>query len=477
MANGIIAHQTDAAALKVASSTSAVPVYLGQAPIWQVDRPDWADLAGATIVAKSIDDIRAKIGYMVSKNKVWSKENSLSMVAFYHVNVEKILPVIMIVNKAAIEVSSSKTTEEVTFVKGVAKIDNPNIVVSSFEITGKVKGTDYSVAYDDNGQELVITDITGLSTESASYNVVELTELSFSADTYEEVDFIPQNTGMIPATIAAPLWETEEDTDGRKVNASLIKIAEGVIDKHYFLQAFGQLSSSTRSLAITEKEAYDSAKIKICWPYAQVGDYVYPLSLVYSAKRHSVDSSNDGIPFESASNEEVPIKNLCDASGALVKQLEKEADELNAVGIATMAFVTSMRWVTWGICMANYSEIGKEGIPANKLNDVAVQMMDFICNDFEQRFGEMVHKPMSIRAVNDIVNSYNNVLRTYISKEILIEGVISFEPSENNTASLADGQFVYNIAETNTPPAKAIIAKVTFDTNAYESYFADAKTE
>jgi hypothetical protein len=33
MANGIIANQVDAAALKVAMATSAIPVYLGQAPI------------------------------------------------------------------------------------------------------------------------------------------------------------------------------------------------------------------------------------------------------------------------------------------------------------------------------------------------------------------------------------------------------------------------------------------------------------
>ena len=48
MANGIIANQVDAAALKIALATSAIPVYLGQAPIWQIDDEHWADLAGKT---------------------------------------------------------------------------------------------------------------------------------------------------------------------------------------------------------------------------------------------------------------------------------------------------------------------------------------------------------------------------------------------------------------------------------------------
>ena len=123
--------------------------------------------------------------------------------------------------------------------------------------------------------------------------------------------------------------------------------------------------------------------------------------------------------------------------------------------------------------MSNYSEADKGNIPPNKLNDVAVQMMDYICNDFELRFGEIIHKPMSIRQANDIVTAYTKVLDTYISSGMLIAGVISFEPSENSTADIADGQFTYSIAETNTPPAKAIIANVTYDSDALDTYFEE----
>ena len=74
MANGIIANQVDAAALKVAMATSAIPVYLGQAPIWQIDDENWADLAGKTFVIKNIDDMKEKIGFAFAAGGVlWKK--------------------------------------------------------------------------------------------------------------------------------------------------------------------------------------------------------------------------------------------------------------------------------------------------------------------------------------------------------------------------------------------------------------------
>jgi len=476
MANGIIAKQIDAAALKTAQATSAIPVYLGQAPIWQVDDENWADLAGKTEVIKSIDDMRKKLGYSIPDSGTFSKDQSLSMVAKYHNDEEQIFPVIMVNNKVPINATSVSRCS-VTFVKGIAKIAGSNTVLSSLKLTDGdsttyEKGTDYEAAYDSTGQNVIISSST-LATASVDRDVVTPESISFNKDTYEEIEYIPQNTGFVPASLSAPLWDKETDTGGNIVMSKLAAIAEEPIDKHYYAQAIGQLNSTNRADALTEKESFNSPKLKVCWPYVKKGSYVYPLSLVFGARRETVDKRNDGIPYESASNEMIVINNLCDKSGNLIKQLESEADILNAAGIATMAFTTNMQWNTWGVCMSNYSEANRGNIPPNKLNDVAVQMMDYICNDFELRFGEIIHKPMSIRQANDIVTAYTKVLDSYISSGMLIAGVISFEPSENSTADIADGQFTYSIAETNTPPAKAIIANVTYDSNALDTYFEE----
>ena len=477
MANGIIANQIDAAALKTAQATSAIPVYLGQAPIWQVDDEDWTDLAGKTVVVKSLDDMRKAMGYCIPSSGAFTKENSLSMVGYYHGNIEKIFPVIMIINKT-VPTLGAEQDEEITFVKGQAVIAGSDICLSSLKLTDRddteeteyTKGTDYTVAYDSNGQNVIITAPT-LTEAKAYYKKAAVSSLVFSADTYDEIDYIPQNTGYIPATISAPLWDKAVDSAGNTVMSKLAAIAEEPIDKHYYVEAFGQLVSATRSAALTEKETFTSEKLKVCWPYVEIGSYIFPVSLVFNARKETVDRRNDGIPYESASNETVVISRLCDASGNTIKQLEEEADTLNANGIATMAFTTNMAWNTWGVCMANYSEANRGNIPPNKLNDAAVQMMDFICNDFELRFGAIVHKPMSIRQANNIVELYGKVLNAYVSEGMLIAGTISFEASENSRADLADGQFTYTITETNTPPAKAIIANVTYDSDALDSYF------
>lgn len=475
--NGIIARQVDAAALKTKQATSAIPVYLGQAPIWQVDDENWADLAGKAEVISSIDDMRKKLGYNVPDSGAFSPDQSLSMVAKYHNDVEQIFPVIMVNNKALITATSTARCT-VNFTKGVATIAGNNTVLSSLKLTDGdevdpttyEKGVDYEAAYDDKGQNIIISSAT-LTSASVDRDVVDPSAITFNKDTYDEINYIPQHTGFIPANLSAPLWDKKVDTGGNTVMAKLSAIAEGVIDKHYYLQAFGQLEGSSRSAALTEKENFTSPKLKVCWPFVKIGSYIFPISLVFSARRETVDRRNEGIPYESASNETIIIASLCDKSGNLIKQLEEEADTLNANGIATMAFTTNMQWNTWGVCMANYSETNRGNIPPNKLNDVAVQMMDYICNDFELRFGDIVHKPMSIRTANDIVEVYSKVLNSYVSQGMLIAGTISFEASENSTADIADGQFTYTINETNTPPAKAIIANVTYDSDALDTYF------
>ncbi|MBP5291948.1 MAG: hypothetical protein J6Y90_04965 [Lachnospiraceae bacterium] len=481
MANGIIARQRDAAALAVSATAQNAPCYIGQAPIWQKDDANWKNLAGKTILAKSISDVREQLGYAKPASGAWPKEFSLCMAAFYHTNVEKILPIILINNSAAITESENTTETAITFINGVAKIASPYVVLNTLSIVvgsggsteTKTKGTDYTAIYDEDGQNVIITALTSMTAATASYKTVDPAALAFSKDTYDEVDYIGQNTGFIPTTLAAPLWDNVTDSASSKVMNKIAEICEGVVDKHWYCEAFGNLSSATRSGALTEKENISSAKMKVCWPYAKVGSYIYPVSLIFSARRQSIDTGNDGVPYESASNEFIDITNLCDNAGNLIKQLELEADSLNEHGIATMAFTTAMQWRTWGVCMANYSEAGRGSIPPNKLNDVAVQMMDYICNDFEKRYGDMVHKPMSMRAVNDILSSFSYILNGLISDGMLIAGKIAFEPSENNTANLADGQFTYSIEETNTPPAKAIIGNVTYDSDALDTYFSE----
>ena len=476
MANGIIARQVDAAALPVNAAVGFYPCYMGMSPIWQVDRADWADLAGSVIVASSIADVREKIGYSAPQSGAWPKELSLSMAAYYHTNIERILPVIMIVNAAAVPLKAGNVTKSITFVKGQAVIEDPYAVLSTLAVkvgdASKTKGTDYTAAYDDDGQNVVITALTDIEGATATYRAVDAESITFSADTYKLIDFIGQEAKGVPSTIAAPNWEDATDSAGGRVGTRIAEICEGVVDKHWFVQGFVQLSGQSRSAAIAAKESLTSAKVKACWPWAKIGSYIYPMSMIFSAKKQKVDSENDGIPYESASNEHVDITCLCDASGNLIKQLELEADELNAAGVATMAFTTAMEWRTWGVCMANYSESGRGEIPPNKLNDAAVQMMDYVCNDFELRYGNMVHKPMSIREVNDILNSFSGVIRELVSTGRLIAGTITFEASKNSTADLADGQFTYTILETNTPPAKAIIGVVSYDSEALDSYYA-----
>ena len=478
MANGITAVQVDAAALSVDTSAKSYPCYLGQAPIWQIDDANWANLAGTVMLAKSIEEVRSKIGYAVPASGAFNKGLSLSMAMYYHTNIEKKLPIILIVNAGTVAASVSPTTKSLTFVKGKAVIDSAYVVLNTLSLndggspaTDYVKGTDWTAQYDADGQNVVITALDpAITSATASYKTVDPSTITFSKDTYDLIDYIGQETGVIPSTISAPGWDNETDSASATVMNALATVAEGVVDKHWYVEAFGQLAGGTRSAAKTAKANINSYKMKVCWPWVKINGYIFPISLVFSARKQSIDAGNDNVPYESASNEHIDVTGLCDASGTLIRQLELEADDLNSVGIATMAFTSNMNWRTWGVCMANYTEAGKGNIPANKLNDVAVQMMDYVCNDFEKKYGVKVHKPMSIREVNDILNDFGAEINQLISEGRLIGGTIAFEPSENSTAALADGEFTFTITEANTPPAKAIIGVVSYDVDAYDQY-------
>ena len=64
-------------------------------------------------------------------------------------------------------------------------------------------------------------------------------------------------------------------------------------------------------------------------------------------------------------------------------------------------------------------------------------------------------------------------LNNLVNSGALLYGVITFTSSENPIGSLADGEFVFNIAETSTPPGRSITGKVKYTAAGLESYFGE----
>lgn len=468
---------------------SVVPCYVGQAPIWQTGSDNWKKLAGSVLLINSVTEMRQAVGYYEPDAGAWEKEFSLCEAARLHEN-EGVWPIILLVNASSPEVKPKEYSGKVRFSGGTGELREVcgsgestivpiggKAVLSSVEIEGKTKGTDYTAAYSDNGQYIVIKDLMA-GTESEMQEITVscrmVGEVIFAADTFEEVDYFEQTVGVVPDFFGAPGWSAEKADNGSTVADMLIGVAEGTLNGHWYTEAFVQLEAGTREDAEKERGAYGSHKAKLVWPYGMYGNRIYSGITWWMCKRQQQDAENDAIPYKSASNETVRLERLCTKAGEIIRQKQSLANGLNAVGIATFNFVSNA-WRTWGVCMANYRdeyvELGK--VEADHLNDVAVQMKDYISNLFQTRYAEMIDKPMSRRDCNNIVQDFGNLLAGYVTAGILVYQQVQFLESENSTAALANGDFTFNVAETNTPPGRSITAKVYYSAEALENSYKE----
>ncbi len=480
MSRGINAVQEESELLD-GKKSSLIPCYIGSSPYWQIDRTDWASLAGQAFVIKSITDAKSKIGFFKPESGKWARHVSICEAVYAHFGDRKnvIGPIIVLLNAEEVSVAAEPVTANVVISNGYGTLDVGGLaILSSFSITGKVKGIDYTIEYDDTGNVLIITDLKkALGTNvSVTYSVVEkLDTLVFTASTFDAIDYFEQTIFKVPTVLLAPGWDDQVAVPTENsVGSMLLNLSEGQINNHWYTQSYAQLSSTARDSIASEKaeKGYNSPKMKVCWPYVKKDGLIYCLTTKFVVAKMKVDISNDNIPFESASNEILDIDGLCDISGKVVLQNEKAANSLNEIGIATCNFAQG-DWRTWGVCMSNYLESNKDNIKPEYLNDVAVQMRDYVSNDFQAENFDYIDKPIPPRKAKEIVGDYQVVLNSLVNFGALLFGEISFNTAENPPSSIADGEFVFNIAETNTPPGKSITGKVKYTATGLDSYFRE----
>lgn len=478
---GIHAVQIAGAPIAV-DSAKCTPLYIGMAPVWQLADANWKDTLGQAFMISSVDDAREKIGYYQPESGAWAKEYSLCEPVSVHFGDNQNLsaPIMVLVGKCSIAESASDERATVVFSGGIGYLDAKGLgILSSVSIEGFERGKDFSASYDEYGRWIMIRDLTGNLGKSVDVKyktVTELSSLNISEATFDVVDLIEQKVGEIPTTLLCPGWE-EEHIGGiesnKTVSERLMDINKGQIDNHWYTTSIFQLHSDTRTKAETDVLRYNYPKAKVCWPYYLSGGLVYHLSVIYAYEKLIVDlrhTDAKGIPYESESNEEIYLKGcLCDASGKVIEQTDKQADALNDIGIATAKFVKG-GWRTAGAVMSNYYADNVANIAADELNDVAVRMKDYVCNDFQSTYMDEVDKPIPPRRVKEIRDDYGIALSGLVSMGALLFAEIAYNAADNSAAGNANGEFVFAIKETNTPPGSLIKAKVSYTPDGLNAY-------
>ena len=201
---------------------------------------------------------------------------------------------------------------------------------------------------------------------------------------------------------------------------------------------------------------------------AKNGSRKFHLSTLATVTMQWVDYNNDNIPYETPSNKPIDITGLCLADGTDILFDQVQANDLNSKGIRTATYWGG-RWVLWGPHTGEY-EYGKDMDPRNKF-DSSVRMLYYLVNDFQRRYGIEVDKPMNRARVDTLLNNYQEFLDSLIARGAILYGTIRFEETSNPVSDLVEGDFVFDIATTTTPPGKSLTAKIQYTSQGIEALF------
>ncbi len=281
------------------------------------------------------------------------------------------------------------------------------------------------------------------------------------------VDLIYQMFNMIPTILAAPGWGHKPE-----VEAALLEKCQK-INGHWDALSVVDIDSAAAKTIATAKawkqtNAYTSRLEKVCWPKVTIADKKFWLSTLTVVRMCLTDHANENIPYESPSNKQLGITGTVLADGSAVNFDEVQANDLNSEGITTVSYRAGS-WVLWGPHNGNY-KYGSDMDPRDRF-DCNVRMMMYLTNSFQVNYMKDVDQPLNRAKVDSILNDSQVWLNSMVSDGRMLFAEIQFNESSNPVSSIVEGDFVFDIRTTTTPPGKSLTFRVQYTTQGLDSLF------
>ena len=473
---------------EVATQSGTVAVYVGTVPVNLIR--GYAGSVNTPVKLLNIADVRRYFGY--SDN--WDAFTLCE--AFYtHFNNPtgaNIGPVVAInVLDPAVHKKAEATTAALTFNKGRATIISDTIILDTLKLTDKVEGTDYSVSYDFDRGYVVISSIGEAITGTVQATYDEVDASAVSADeiiggvTAEGVytglgciGLIYQELGLITNLIGCPKWSSTKAVydamieAGTKINGHWDAFIAADIP---VLDGATKVDTIAAAMAWKETNGYGDEVHKPFWPMGMLasGKPIHA-STLYIWRQMLVDAIHGGVPMESASNKAVPVVKQYFGEGSANRGFDQQqGNVLNANGITTIVFWGG-QWVLWG----PHTGAFKHGDTADNRSvfDVSIRMMMYVSNSFQQDHALVIDSPMT-RAMADTIKNREQAKADALAAMGALIGTpkVDFLESDNSTASLVQGSFVWVNKNTPTPPFKDGTLKVAYTTEGFDTYFMEVE--
>lgn len=473
---------------RAAATGGTAPVYIGTAPVHTT--AGGTSRVNVPVLVRNFAECVEKLGY----SDDW-ENYTLCEAMYYHFVEAGQGPVIMInvFDPATHTASSATGTTSVTPKDARVTIASAeNIELDSVVVNGKIKGTDYTIAYDYQTKAITIVGTSstalGTSTLSISYDNIDASKVT-KTDVIGATDGEGSNTGvyavmnvyqelgMVPSLMVAPKWSEQKE-----VHDAMVSVADGV-NGHWQMVVYSDIpivntgsTQMTLSGAATWKaqNGYTSEYEKVHFPQvkSRTGK-IYHLSVIDCALTQRVDASTENIPYKTASNTEIDnAQELHFGSSKLYVDDDTLSRKLVAYGITTAAYVGGA-WKLWGANMADY----ENGVVSRgQSSDTTRRMLIYLCNRFQQQHTPDVDTPVTRAALSAIAFEEQARLDALVNAGALLYGTVELISSSSISDDLLNGDFKYRFQITTVPLAKSLTAYISWTDEGYQTYIESAES-
>lgn len=474
-----------------ATQSDTTVVYFGTAPVNLVADYKTKGIINNPVKINNLAQAQEKIGYSGDYESYTLME---AVDAHFNNPLGNVGPIYVINVLDPEKHAGEDGTQTLSFVNNMVSFESKTIILDSISIDEKVKGTDYTVSYDYANATVTIKgtdDAKPLTGEvTVKFKTVDPTKVT-KEDIIGGVTSDGVHTGIaalelvynknfdIPNILVAPGWSQIPDVYNA-LNAASSGInghwdAVTICDLPVVDEDKKAVDTVTKAEEWKAAHGFTSERSKVCWPMAVgTSGKVFHISSLLAAATMKVDYEHDSVPMETAANKEAPvIKQYFGLNSVNNGFGQLDGSELSSKGITTVV-AWAGQWVFWGDHTAAF-EYGASN-DNRDIFDTSLRMMMHITNDFQQSHFADIDKPFTVALKDEIINEEQEKLDHYVSMGALIgDPTISFLDVDNTYSDVVNGVFTWNIQITPSPMAKALICKVAYTTDGFESLYGSAE--
>ena len=470
---------------KIAAQSQKAIVYVGTAPVHNI--AGGAANVNKPVLVQSIAEAQKYFGY----SDDWANFTLCEAMQAHLVN-KGVGPLVLInvldpaTHKATTGGTASLTPSNGRIVISAAQ----NIILDSVAVTGKTKGTHYTVAYDSVKKTITIAEMTsgglGTSAIAVTYDNIDPSKVTDTAVIGASdgaglntgifaVKNVYQVTGLIPSFLLCPGFSSIPAVHEAMYQNSL------KVNGHWDMYMMADIpivdSESEPVTFLTagtwkNTNGYTKENETVYFPLAKGTDGMkYHISVLAAANFQEMLIANGDIPYMSASNSDCPvIQNLYLGAANENRVFDEELvnETLNKNGIASAAYVGG-RWAIWGFHCADYNQTDADQVNVAETNRM---MLYHVSNDFQHRRSRNSDKPMTPNDVKTIVAQEQTRLDALVKIGALTYGEIHMNSDAAAKSDIVNGDFLFTFNVTTTPLAKSLTAQVNWTDQGFVTYFA-----